>query len=115
MSNLISGKEALVALANGKDVLYINQECIALNIGEWADAKELTVFQILSGFWALRLKPQTVTLNGIEVPAPDYIVNTPHNYSGTWEINIGEDYYLYKFESDYKQVVEALRKAFKPQ
>lgn len=125
MSELISGEEALIALANGEGVLYINQECIALNIGEWEDAKELTVFQILSGFWALRLKPRTITLNGIEVPAcgENYQAGTYMFVLNSLEVdeyskvildaNDEVPAYWWRTESEIKQVVAALRSVFK--
>lgn len=57
MSELISGKEALIALANDKEV-----ECFDEKLGEW-------VYMDITHHFKrdFRLKPRTTTLNGIEV------------------------------------------------
>ena len=64
MSELISGKEALIALANGEDVEYYKHE--------WMDVNRLSVRDLTSSdnMYKFRRKPRTITLNGIEVPAP---------------------------------------------
>ena len=64
MSKLISGKEALIALANGEDVEYYKHE--------WMDVNRLSVRYLTSSdsMYKFRLKPRTITINGIEVPAP---------------------------------------------
>lgn len=65
MSKLISGKEALIALANGNEVEYLN------NFKQWDKATiAIPVMDILDDNFEFRLKPRTITLNGIEVPAP---------------------------------------------
>ena len=65
MSNLISGKEALIALANGEEVEYKT----TYNAGsKWHQAKMLTVNTIMNFDDAcilFRLKPRTITINGI--------------------------------------------------
>lgn len=60
MTNLISGKEALIALANGEDVEYYKHE--------WLDVNRLSVRDLtsLDSMYKFRLKPQTITINGIE-------------------------------------------------
>ena len=66
MSELISGKEALIALANGEEV-----ECKNNVTGmDWCDATGLLVksFFDQTHMWEFRLKPQPTTINGIEVP-----------------------------------------------
>lgn len=109
MSELISGKKALIAIANGEEVQFCD------NMGVWHNAAIHThaIGLFLNDCYKFRLKPHTITLNGIEVPAPDYIVDTPHDYDGTWEINIDGTYLLYKSQKDYGVVVAALRSAFK--
>ena len=65
---LISGKEALIALANGVEV-----ECKNDVTGmDWCDATGLLVKSFFdpTHMWGFRLKPRTITINGIEVPAP---------------------------------------------
>ena len=69
MSNLISGKEALIALANGECVEYTNS-CTP----SWHElsVSGVSINEIISPkFNKFRLKPHTITINGIEVPAPE--------------------------------------------
>lgn len=130
---MISGKEALIALANGEEVEYrVNDS------GEWGrlnNDEYFPVNHVLNEYdgrdesYKFRLKPRTITLNGIEVPAPfepkvgEYIYfissdeikgyaettleDTPMNWGfiqfGAW-----------RTEEEIKQVVEALRNVFNP-
>lgn len=131
MSELISGKEALIALVNGEEVQHFNKKMATfgnlVKDEEWGCCDELTISDFNSDLWAFRLKPRTVNLNGIEVPAPfepkegeeccyvsDQSVDgyhtisyNPHKYSG---LVFG----LYR-PSDIKQVVAALRSIFNPE
>ena len=68
MSELISGKEAKLAWANGKKLQIANTI-----VGEdFYDMDEgnttLNIFDL--DFYQFRLKTRTITINGIEVPAP---------------------------------------------
>ena len=67
MSKLISGKEVLIALANGEKVEYKTTD----NAGsKWHQAKMLTVNTIMNFDDAcilFRLKPRTITINGVEL------------------------------------------------
>lgn len=103
MSEFISGKEALIALANDRDVEYLDE-----NLNKWVCMDMAHHFKR-----KFRLKPRTITItiNGIEVPAPDQIEADPSLYGG-WAINIGSEYYMYKNKSDYNIVVAALRSVF---
>ena len=65
MSELISGKEALIALANGEEV-----ELQATGDMNWYDSTQWTVGELLCFKGRFRLKPRTILINGIEVPAP---------------------------------------------
>ena len=65
MSELISGKKALIALANGEEVQI---KCVKDD--EWYDSTLWTVRELLRWQGEFRLKPRTITINGIEVPAP---------------------------------------------
>jgi len=65
MSELISGKEALIALANGEGVQI---KCVKDD--EWYESTLWTVGELLRWQGEFRLKPRTITINGIEVPAP---------------------------------------------
>ena len=66
MTNLISGKEALIALANGGDV-----QCTITGKDEWTkDIYGIQPYYFLGdgvGQFQFRLKPKTITLNGIEI------------------------------------------------
>ena len=126
MSELISGKEALIALANGVEVQYISA---GMNdSGFWSDSektKNFTIHDFYSGSWAFRLKPRTITINNIEVPAPFepkeccdvYILNDTNQcgYS-LWPFDIedkGATFFgTWRTEDEIKQVVAALRKIF---
>ena len=64
MSELISGKDALIALANGQDVEMFN-------LGDWQQINHKSAIGLfLNDVTDFRLKPKTITLNGVEVPAP---------------------------------------------
>ena len=75
MSNLISGKEALIALANGEEVEYKTTD----NAGsKWHQAKMLTVNTIMNFDDAcilFRLKPRTITINGITCQDENEAIN----------------------------------------
>ena len=65
MTNLISGKEALIALANGKTV-----EVKRIHDNEWQPAQIFGVSVFTdSETTSFRLKPRAISINGIEVPA----------------------------------------------
>ena len=125
MSELISGKEALIALANGDDVEWTH-----FSIGEWHKVPQKTAkFQYFLDDdlgWKFRLKPRTIMIGDVEVPAPF----EPKDGDIFWHIDIKEihgynykqeqfdsDEYLafgaWSTESEIKQVVAALRKLFK--
>lgn len=123
MSELISGKEAKLAWVNGEKVEYYKKDR-----DDWFEVRGNTyvsVFDIMDKF---RLKPKTITLNGIEVPAPfepkhgeifwhlDVREICSYNYKQEWS---DSDEYLqlgaWRTEDEIKQVVAALRSVFKPQ
>ena len=138
MSNLISGKEALIALANGDEV-----EMMDSSVGmTWTELNELGfvdekngcspsihLFLKLDDAVKFRLKPRTITLNGIEVPAPfkpeigdDYYIldqSEPHGFIKIASFSDSEmhrnliQFGAWRTEEEIKQVVDALRKAFK--
>lgn len=67
MINLISGKEALIALANGEEVEFKD------GMNKWENIKyhmnlDLSMFLTAPDWMEFRLKPRTLNLNGIEVP-----------------------------------------------
>lgn len=114
---LISGKEALIALANGQDVEY-------KSINGWSHAKHLHAYEFLSVGYGFRLKPRTITINGIEVPCCGkdyqygdamYILNSlePEEYSLVVLDKADEvPPYWWSTEEEIKQVVAALRQVF---
>ena len=119
MTNLISGKEALIALANGEEVEWRHPE------RDWFKAPQcnMRTQDFFSGIYQFRLKPRTITINGIEVPAPfepkvgekywfiaDYVSS---GYSDTQEgTGINSSIGKWKTEDEIKQVVAALRQIF---
>lgn len=120
MSKLISGKEALIALANGEEVEY-------KSINGWSDVKHLHAYEFLGVCPEFRLKPKTITLNGIEVPCCGknyqygdamYILNSlePEEYSLIVLDKADEvPPYWWHTEEEIKQVVAALRSIFSTQ
>ena len=57
MSELISGKEALIALANNQEVEYFDEK-----LGEW-------VYMDMTHHFKrdFRIKPRTISINGVEL------------------------------------------------
>ena len=126
MSNLISGKEALIALANGEEVQCRNN----ITGSDWANAKCLQVesFFNITTMWSFRLKPRTITINGIKVPKPfvPKVGETYWCFSTQTVLGYGHNVYVsdnddkrfinmgaWRSEEEIKQVVEALRTIFK--
>ena len=116
MSELISGKEALIALANGGEVEFFYRDA-------WDSIGEMIVIDhFISDKFKFRLKPRTITINGIEVPAPfepkegvdghiiDLVVSPV-----IWDGSDPETYRIgaWRTEEEIKQVVAALRSVFK--
>lgn len=127
MSELISGKDALIALANGEEVEFKD------GMEKWENIKhhmnlDLSMFLTAPEWMKFRLKPRTITINGIEVPAPfepkhgeifwhiDVREICSYNYKQEWS---DSDEYLqlgaWRTEEEIRQVIAALRIAFKPQ
>ena len=117
MNNLISGKEALIALVNGEEVEFFYRDV-------WDSIGEMIVIDhFMSDKFKFRIKPRTITLNGIEVPAPfepkvgekywfiaDY---SSYGYSDTQEgTGIDSSIGKWKSEDEIKKVVAALRQVF---
>ena len=119
---LISGKDALIALANGEEVEFFYRDA-------WDSIGEMIVIDhFMSDKFKFRLKPRTITINGIEVPAPfepkegeiywcfstQTVIGYGHNVYGSERadrrfINMG----AWRTEEEIKQVVAALRSLFK--
>ncbi len=118
---LISGKEALIALANGEEVEWRHPE------RDWFKAPQCSMRtqDFFSGVYQFRLKPRTITINGIEMPAP--AEDEDYYHQGIWILNSLEpkEYsyvvlditdelprYWWRTEKEIKQVVAALRQIF---
>lgn len=122
MSKLISGKEALIALANGDGVEYTNS-----TTPSWHDLSKskISISELMDGrFNDFRLKPRTIKINNIEVPAPfepkefeDCYMLTDlyeHGYTMTaWACY--KQAPAWRTEEEIKQVVAALRSIFSTQ
>ena len=131
MSELISGKEALIALANGSVVQG--------NIGfGWSDV-DLNDDILLNSFITernrygvavkFRLKPRTISINGIEVPCCGenykegeevYVLDDCCDERGYIEYSVSGHNFegllpklWWRTEEEIKQVVAALRSVFK--
>ena len=121
MSELISGKEALIALANGEEVEFKD------SVDKWKNIKRcmglnLSMFLNTPYWMKFRLKPHTISINGIEVPAPF----KPKEGETYWFITDSECGYnwvenkegsrvgiaAWRTEDEIKQVVAALKIVF---
>ena len=133
MSELISGKEALIALANGEEVEYWCETDPSIQ-RRWTLIKNHNEYK-LSYFiedkprFEFRLKPRTITINGIEVPKPFEPKEGEKFYTIVSDRKTGYDFYNYfdnvycdtlilnsgawRTEEEIKQVVAALREVFK--
>ncbi len=73
---LISGKDALIALANGEEVEYWCENDPSIQ-KRWTPIKSLSEYK-LSYFledkprFEFRLKPRTITINGVELKASSF-------------------------------------------
>ena len=124
MSELISRKEAKLAWANGKKLQIANM-IVGEDFYDMDDSNTtLNIFDL--DFYKFRLKPRTITINGIEVPAP--AEDEDYHHQGIWILNSLElkEYgyvvlditdelprYWWRTEEEIKQVVSALRSVFK--
>ena len=118
MSELINGKEALIALANGGEVEFFYRNV-------WDSIGEMIVIDhFISDKFKFRLKPRTITINGIEVPAPFepredesiWVLSDMHErgYMRSRYKNELDCYFgAWRTEEEIKQVVSALRSVFK--
>ena len=122
MTNLISGKEAKLAWANGENVEFYSED-----LDKWFSLNDDVFLSDVFDTRKLRLKPRTITINGIEVPAPfepkeDCIVfiiddSKTCNYR-QYDYEFGAEdesnwIGIWRTEEEIKQVVSALRSVFK--
>ena len=123
MSELISGKEALIALANGEEVEFFYRDV-------WDSIGEMIVIDhFMSDKFKFRLKPRTITINGIEVPACGenykegeevYVLDDCCDERGYIEYSVSGHNFegllpklWWRTEEEIKQVVSVLRSVFK--
>jgi len=129
MSELISGKEALIALASGEEVEYWCETDPSIQ-KRWTLIKNHNEYK-LSYFledkprFEFRLKPRTIVIGNIEVP----VCGKDYKYGNVMYIlnslEIGEyctvildktdevPAYWWRTENEIRQVVAALRQIFK--
>ena len=119
MSELISGKEALIALANGEEVQQWNGNIFWDIDSNW----QVSVF--FQEGRKFRLKPRTITINGIEVPAPFapkvgdevWFLNDDsergYGCSAEYDKDIKSYFGWWRTEGEIEQVVAVLREVFK--
>ncbi len=116
---LISGADALRALADGKEVEGFSEEN-----EEWIPIVYFSVQEVVNGLYKFRLKPQTIKLE-LELPKPfepqmgdRYWIIHPAFKRGYTECMFGEadkheafqQFGAYRTEDDVKKAVEQLRK-----
>ena len=114
---LISGADALRALADGREVEFLHDS------HGWVNCLGLNIEQVISGLFKLRLKPRTITLN-VEIPAPfepkegeEYFLLNPFQECGydayIFDSNGCDHIYVqfgaWRTEEEIKKVVAALR------
>ena len=98
---LISGADALRALADGKDVEGFSEEN-----EEWIPIVYFTVQEVVNGLYKFRLKPQTIKLE-LEIPAP-YKAKIGGRDDASFVLNVGRHQYCYNNEEDYTKARDAL-------
>ncbi len=124
MSKLISGKEAFMAHLDGESVQWRDRN---YDWNDWSEHTSWCSEALLSSHYQFRLKPRTITINGIEVPAPfepesdqEYWILSESYYSNDgYKLMLPDRqqpkiaYGAWRTEEEIKQVVAALRSVFK--
>ena len=131
MSKLISGKEALIALANGETVEMTDSEVdmpwteICVKNNDFFGRVEPCPWMFINTpeHIQFRLKPRTITINGIEVPCNKskhdkdsvvWIISTASEnwYDWIYGSDCDSNTLYWETEEEIKQVVAALRSVF---
>ena len=111
--SILTDKEAKLAWANGEVVQWRQ------SFKKWNDLEPSNVLGLFDcNEMEFRLKPRTITINGIEVPAPfepkagerAFYIKAFGNYDSLvfdWQSN---DFGYWRTEEEIRQVVAALRK-----
>ena len=116
---LISGKEALIALANGQEIEARHKQT---GMG-WSNAMTLNLFSFHNSLFEFRLKLRTITINGIEVPCNKskhdkndvvWVISTACEnwYDWIYGSDCDSNTLYWETEDEIKQVVAALGSAF---
>ena len=119
MSELISGKGAKLAWANGENVEFYSED-----LDKWFSLNDDVFLSDVFDTRKLRLKPRTITINGIEVPCNKskhdkdsvvWIISTASEnwYDWIYGSNCDSNTLYWETEEEIKQVVSALRSVFK--
>ena len=119
MSELISGKEAKLAWANGENVEFYSED-----LDKWFSLNDDVFLSDVFDTRKLRLKPRTITINGIEVPRNKskhdkddvvWVINTACEnwYDWIYGSDCDSNTLYWETEEEIKQVVAALRSVFK--
>ena len=123
MSELISGKEVKLAWANGEELEFYSEE-----LDKWFGLNDEPFMSDVFDIRKVRLKPRTIMIGDVEVPAPfepkegDYFyVIFPTSFTGYTEVFAENQKNLecftkfgaWRTEEQIRQVVAALRKLFK--
>ena len=113
--SILTGKEAKLAWVNGEVVQWRQ------SFKKWNDLEPSNVLGLFDcNEMEFRLKPLTITINGIEVPAPfkpkameqAFYITAFGNYDSLvldWQLN---DFGYWRTEDEIRQVVAALRQVF---
>ena len=133
MSELISGLDVPRLVKDGVDIQYRPSTLFNSSAeNKWVDfsleehEEEFTLGDFINrGRWDFRLKPRTITINGIEVPAP--AEDEDYHHQGIWILNSLElkEYgyvvlditdelprYWWRSKEEIKQVISGLRQVF---
>ena len=133
MSELISGLDVPRLVKDGVDIQYRRSTLLnSRTENNWIDfsleehEEEFTLGDFINrGRWDFRLKPRTITINGIEVPAPFepkegenfWHLYPPmgrgYNFTTSNDSDHYEQFGAWRTEDEIKQVVSALRSVFK--
>lgn len=119
MSELISDKQAAIAFIDGEQVEFMDET------GQWRTILNNTVLKVFLDRTCFRLKPRTITINGIEAPAPFepkdgdkfcYLSDESNDgfHTATWsnERWLDMQFGAWRTEDEIKQVIAALRQVF---
>lgn len=106
---LISGAEAKLAWANGKEVQISHKELDGIDWTDLHGSLMLSVFEA-DHMYIFRLKPQTIKLE-LEIPAPCK-AKIGGRDDASFVLNVGRHQYCYNNEEDYTKARDSLEAVF---